>query len=102
MSTDGPGETTAEASQGRSDGGSLGLLRSLSLVAVVAGAVGSVGFMLRAGQRTPRLLLVLFTIWVLSPFAALLWANIVSTRWSAIIRAVLYCVTLVTLGSLAT
>jgi hypothetical protein len=58
--------------------------------------------MLRAGQRTPRLLLVLFTIWVLSPFAALLWANIVSKRWSVLTRATLYCATLViTLGSLA-
>jgi hypothetical protein len=51
--------------QGRSDGGSPGLLRALSLVAVVAGAAGSVVFMLRAGQRTPRLLLVLFTVYSL-------------------------------------
>jgi hypothetical protein len=59
--------------------------------------------MLRAGQRTPRLLLALFTVWVLSPFAALLWANIVSKGWSVLTRATLYCVTFViTLGSLAT
>ena len=103
MSSDGPGETTTEASPGRPDGGSIGLLSASSLVAVVAGAAGSFGLMLRAGQRTPRLLLVLFTIWVLSPFAALLWANIVSKRWSVLTRATLYCVTLVvTLCSLAT
>jgi len=102
MSINRPGETTTEASPGRRDGGSIGLLSALSLVAVVAGAVGSFGLMLRAGQRTPRLLLVLFTIWVLSPFAALLWANIVSKRWSVLTRATLYCATLViTLGSLA-
>jgi len=102
MSIDGPGEITSEASRGRPDGGFLGLLRVVSLVAVVAGAVGSVGLMLRAGQRTPRFLLVLFTIWVLSPFVALLWANILSKRWSVVTRATLYCVTLVvTLGSLA-
>ena len=77
-------------------------LRAVALIAGVAGATGSLGFMLRAGQRTPRLLLLLFTIWVLSPFVALVWANMVSKRWSVVTRATLYCVTLVvTLGSLA-
>jgi hypothetical protein len=71
-------------------------------IAVVAGAVGSVGLLLRAGRRTPRLLLVLFVIWILSPFVALAWANMVSKRWSVFTRATLDCVTLVlTLGSLA-
>ena len=74
----------------------------MALIAVVVGAVGSFGLMLRAGQRTPRFLLVLFTIWVLSPFVPLAWANMASTRWSALTRATLYGVTLVlTLGSLA-
>ena len=59
-------------------------------------------FMLRAGQRTPRFLLVLFTVWVLSPFVGLGWANMVSNRWSVVTRAALYAVTLVlALGSLA-
>lgn len=102
MSTSGPGESTSRASRGRPDGGILGLLRAVALIAVVAGAVGSVSLMLRAGQRTPRLLLVLFTIWVLSPFVALAWANVVSKRWSVLTRATLCSVTLVlTLGSLA-
>jgi hypothetical protein len=102
MSINGPSETTSKASRGSPEGGFLGLLRAVALIAVVAGAAGSVGLMLRAGQRTPRLLLVLFTIWVLSPFVALLWANMVSKRWSVVTRATLYCVTLVvTLGSLA-
>jgi len=74
----------------------------VAFIAVVVGAGGSVGLMLRAGQRSPRLLLVLFTIWVLSPFVALAWANVVSRRWSVLTRATLYGVTLVvTLGSLA-
>jgi hypothetical protein len=74
----------------------------VSLVAVASGAVGSVGLMLRAGQRTPRLLLVAFTLWVLSPFVALLWANLAAPRWSAVTRAALYGVTLaVSLGSWA-
>lgn len=80
----------------------LRLSRAVALIAVVVGAVGSLGLLLRAGQRTPRLLLVLFTIWVLSPFVALAWANIVSKRWSVLARATLYSATLVlTLGSSA-
>lgn len=83
------------------DGGFLGLLRAAARVAVVVGALGSLGLMLRAGRSTPRLLLVLFVFWVVSPFVALAWANMVSERWSVLTRTVLYCVTLViTLGSL--
>ena len=102
MSIDGPGAITAHASQGTTDSRFLGLLRAAARVAVVAGAVGSLGLMLRAGRNTPRLLLVLFVIWVLSPFVALAWANMVSQRWSVLTRATLYCVThVLTLGSLA-
>jgi hypothetical protein len=73
-----------------------------ALVAVATGAVGSLILMLRAGQRTPRLLLVAFTFWVLSPFAALLWANAVSRRWSVVTRTTLHGVTFViAVGSLA-
>jgi hypothetical protein len=79
------------------------LLRAVALIGVVAGAVGSVGLMLRAGHRNPsRLLLALFAIWVLSPFVALVLANVVSKRWSVLTRATLHSVTLVlTLVSLA-
>jgi hypothetical protein len=102
MSIDGPGEITSIASRGRPDGGFLGLLRAVARIAVVAGAVGSVGLTLRAGRSTPRFLLVLFVIWVLSPFVALAWANTVSKPWPVLTRATLDCVTLVvTLGSLA-
>ena len=80
----------------------LDFLRTVALIATVAGAVGSIGFMLRAGERTPRFLLVIFFIWVLSPFVALAWANLVSRRWPVLTRAALYGVTLlITLGSLA-
>lgn len=84
------------------NGGLLGRPRAVALVAAIVGAVGSVGLMLRAGRTTPRFLLVLFVIWVLSPFVALVWATIISPRWSSLTRATLYGVTLVlTLGSLA-
>ncbi len=82
--------------------GFLGRLRAVALIAVVAGAVGSLGFMLRAGRSTPRFLLALFVVWVLSPFVALAWANQVSKRWSVLTQTTLYGVTLfLTLGSLA-
>jgi hypothetical protein len=101
MSINGPSEITAQASRGRPDGGSLGLLRGVALIAVVVGAAGSVSLMLRAGHP-PLLLLVLFTGWVLSPFVALALADIASKRWSALTRATLYGVMLIlTLGSLA-
>ena len=97
-----PGEITTNASRRRFRSGFLGLPRVVALIAVVVGAGGSLGFMLRAGRNTPRLLLVVFVIWVLSPFVALAWATTVSERWSGLIRATLDCVTLViTLGSLA-
>ena len=94
MSIDGPNEKTSSASRGRPDGGSPGLLRTVALIAVVAGAAGSIGLMLRAGHP-PLLLRVLFAIWVLSPFVALLVADKVSKRWSVIIRATLHSVMLV-------
>jgi hypothetical protein len=81
----------------------LGVLRVTALTAVLAGAVGSIGLMLRAGQRQQsRILIGLFTIWVLSPFAGLVAADMVSKRWSVVTRAALYTVMLiVALGSVA-
>jgi hypothetical protein len=93
---------TKDREPGKTEGGFLGLLRAVALIAVVAGAVGSVGLMLRADQRTPRFLLVIFVFWVLSPFVGLAWANVISKRWPVLTRAALYGVTLlITLGSLA-
>lgn len=67
-----------------------------------AGGVVSVGLMLRAGHRNDSLiLLALFAIWVLGPFAALAIANFVSTRWRVFTAAMLYGVALIlTVGSL--
>jgi hypothetical protein len=103
MSINGRGEMTSNVSRGRTAGGFLGLLHAAALIAVVAGAVGSVGLMLRAGHRNPsRLLLVLFALWVLSPFIALVLVNMGSKRWSVLTQATLHTVMLVlTVGSLA-
>jgi hypothetical protein len=88
----------------RPGGGPLHLLRAAGLIALLAGAVGSVGLVFYYGRRNPsRLLIVLFAIWVLSPFVALLAAAAKSTRWPARTRATLYGVMLViAVGSLAT
>jgi len=77
-------------------------MRAVTLIALGVGAVGSLGLMFRADQRTPPFLLVLFFIWVLSPFVAVAWANVISKRWPVLTRGALYGVTLIiTLGSLA-
>src|SRR6266446_6552565 len=103
MSINGPNELTAKASRGRPDGGFPGLLHAVALIAVVAGAAGSIGLMLWVGRRNPsRVLLGLFVIWDLSPFVALLLADMVSKRWSVVTRATLHIVMLViALSSLA-
>jgi hypothetical protein len=102
MSVPGPGKPVSIRRQGHPDAGFLGLLRSVARIAIVIGAVGSVVLMLREGRDTPRLLLVTFVIWVLSPFVALAWAGIASVRWATLPRITLYGVTLaITLGSFA-
>lgn len=78
------------------------LIRSGVLIAVVAGAAGSLGLMFRVGRhQNSFLLLALFTGWVLAPFMALIWAHFVARRWTAVARTTLYALMLViTAGSL--
>ena len=82
---------------------SVGRLRSTALTAVLAGAVGSVGFCLHAGRNSPqRLLIALIAAWVLAPFMGLLLTHLFSKRWSVLTRKTLYVVMLaVAVGSLA-
>jgi hypothetical protein len=82
---------------------SLRQLRATALIAALAGAGSSLGFMLYAGRRNnSRILLILFTLWVLSPYVILAVAEVVSKRWPVLTRAALYGVMLITaLGSLA-
>ena len=92
---------TSEENQEGSEGG-LRFLRVAGLIALMAGSAGSVGFLLHASQQTPQFLLVLFVIWVLSPFAVLVLADRISKRWSFTTRATLYCTMLVVaVGALA-
>jgi hypothetical protein len=78
------------------------VIRKAALIAVLLGAAGSLGLMLHAGRRNnSRILMVLFAIWVLSPFAALILAHVASKRWSFHARASLYSLMLIlTLASL--
>lgn len=77
-------------------------LRTVARIAVLAGAAGCVTLLLQAGRRNQSwLLLVLFTIWEIAPFAALAIADALSTGWSARMRGTLYGLMLVvSLGSL--
>ena len=82
-----------------SDGGFLSG-STVSIIIAAAGAAGSLIFMLRAGTNTPRLLLIGFVFWILSPFAALIFAIVRSKRWPAITRTAIYCLTpVISLGS---
>lgn len=95
---------TSKAGQGKPEAGFLGVLRAAARIALFVGAAGSVGLMLHVGRRkgSPRLLLALFAIWVVSPFVALAFANIVSKNWSVLTRATLDSLMLIlTVGSLA-
>lgn len=80
----------------------LGFLRIIALVFVLVGAAGSLHFVLEAGSSNNSVLLVfLFVSWVLAPFIALLFANVIFRRWAVITRTTLYGLTIVlTIGSL--
>ena len=78
------------------------LLRTIAVVVVLAGAIGSLGLTLYAGRNNKSVLLIaLFFIWVLSPFIGLLVANVFVKRWSDLFRVNLYSLMVIlALGSL--
>lgn len=80
----------------------LNFLRIVALIVVLAGAAASLVLMFNAGRNQKSLfLIVLFTVWVLSPFTALLVANVIARRWAIPMRVSLYLLMLfITLGSL--
>jgi hypothetical protein len=74
----------------------LGPLRAISVIAVAAGAVVSLGFMFRVGGQQASLILIgLFTGWVLSPFVALVAADAVLKRHAALVRVTLCALMLI-------
>jgi len=68
------------------------MLRAVALVAGVVGAVGSVALLLQAGHP-PFFLVVLFSGWVLFPFAALVAADLFSKAWHVRTRTTLHAAT---------
>jgi hypothetical protein len=67
----------------------INFLRGTAIIVVLAGAVGSESFMFHVGRHNnSRLLLALFAIWVLAPFAALIRAQVLSQRWPVRTQAV--------------
>ena len=74
----------------------------LSTVATLTGAAGSLVFLLSAGQRPSWLLLIIMMLWVIAPFAALGFAEVISKRWPDLVRKSLdWLSVLLPLGSLA-
>jgi uncharacterized membrane protein YsdA (DUF1294 family) len=75
-------------------GGALTGLRLIALIALVIGTVGSIGLWIRAAQHPPPLIIVLFVVWVLSPFVVLGIGHVAAKRWASSTQAALYWVTL--------
>jgi len=74
-------------------------LRGAARIALLVGAAGSVALMFQAGYRgrgnPPPFLMLLFTGWVLAPYAALAAAGVRGRRWPTLARAALDVVALV-------
>lgn len=80
------------------------MLRSAALIAAVVGGAGSVNYLLQAGSRNSELILLMvgFSIWVLSPFLVLAWAILRSERFTETVRSTVHGLTIVlALASLA-
>lgn len=90
------GERVAKGNLRQRESGFLGSMRVAALIVTVTGAIGSVGFRLRVGdQNVPDFLVALSTIWVLSPFVAMILVHSASSRWTTLTRATLYILMLV-------
>jgi hypothetical protein len=69
----------------------------LALLIGIVGAIISLYFMFNAGRNQPSVfLIILFTLWVLSPFVGLLMLNNISKRWIVSVRETLYWLAIIT------
>jgi hypothetical protein len=73
------------------------VLPFVALGAGVVGAICAVGLTTYAGVRvgSPTVLRLLFAVWVVSPFAAILTGHAISASWRPSMRVALHTVTLV-------
>ena len=68
-----------------------------ALLVGIAGSIISLWFMFNAGRNQPStFLIILFTLWVLSPFIGLLMLNNISKRWIVSVRETLYWLAIIT------
>ena len=66
-------------------------LRTVALILLAVGAVGSLYFMFNASRNQKSILLItLFSGWILSPFVGLFLADKFSKRWTVNVRASFY------------
>ena len=81
----------------------LSSFRSIAFFIILAGAGASLDFVLHTGAKNHSIFLVLlFVVWVLSPFVGLLAANAMSIRWPSRNRVLFYVlVLLISVGSVA-
>jgi hypothetical protein len=79
------------------------VVRPTPFLILIAAALGSVGLMLHAGARNPSwILMVLFSLWVLSPFAGLGLIALAARRRPMVSGKVLHGLMVgISLGSLA-
>jgi hypothetical protein len=76
-------------------------LRTIAMITLIAGAFISLFFLFHGHRNRSAVLVSLFVGWVLSPYVALIIANIVSERWQFIRRISFYSlVYLITICSL--
>jgi hypothetical protein len=77
------------------------IIRLAYFVSVTLGAGGSLAFMFRVGRHNPSaILMILFTLWVVAPFAAMVLALLLFKKWSVGSRAWFHFFTIiVALGS---
>lgn len=79
------------------------LLRVTTLIIVLLGCADSLGLMFWVGRHNQSVLLVaIFTVWVASPFAGLLWVHSNAKRWEVSRQRSTYALMLLlSLGSIA-
>lgn len=74
----------------------LNLLRTVALVVLLLGVVGSISLVLYNGRNNKSILLIaIFLAWVLSPFIGLVIVDKVAKGWRDITRKTLYIIMLV-------
>jgi len=72
------------------------VLRAPARIAMAIGAAGSLVLMFRSIHRNPsRLLIGIFVVWVLGPFAVLAAADAMSAGWPSRTRTTLHAVMLI-------